>query len=327
MTEEELLELWAAERPMFEAWGQYVVDQIVAGVRDKVSPMSVDLFIRIPPKPRLKEDFSLLEKAFYRKNYADPYAEITDKVGARFVVLINSDLGKIEESIKDIRIWTASKDRDFEEEQEKNPIQFDYAAIHYVVYCKDDLQVDDVLIRAGTPCEIQVKTLLQHAYSELTHDTIYKPRVDATPAMHRAAAKSMALIEATNDYFESVVRQVNEVIAPERGMTEALSPIYRRYIEVDPQVSRLEGLLLDALERPGPDDMVAAVQAMLERQEFIAAKIRERARTKLLFRQPSVLLAYFWAGKKGAELKTKWPLTDDELRPIFTDLGLSYDQY
>ena len=50
-----------------------------------------------------------------------------------------------------------------------------------------------------------MRTLLQHAHSELTHDTIYKPSVVQTPAMLRAAAKSMALIEATGDYFEELV--------------------------------------------------------------------------------------------------------------------------
>ena len=43
--------------------------------------------------------------------------------------------------------------------------------------------------------------------------------VDATPEMKRAAAKSMALLEATNDYFESVFDQVEAATAPERHAT------------------------------------------------------------------------------------------------------------
>ena len=312
---------------MFEAWGNHVVYQIVERVRDQISPMSVDLFIRIPPKPRLKEDFSLLEKAFYRKEYDDPYARITDKVGVRFVVLLTSDLKTIESAIASSPAWTASKDRDFEQEQLENPVQFDYAAIHYVVRCKDELPIGETMVQIGTPCEVQVKTILQHAYSELTHDTIYKPRIDATAAMRRSAAKSMALIEATNDYFEDVTRRVEEVTAPERALTEALASVYRERVGANSQASRLEGLLLDALESPDVESIRTEVESMLDNNSYLASQIGRRARSKLLFRQPSILLVYGLANKHGTELKQRWPLTEDELRPVFTDLGLSFENF
>lgn len=325
MTEDELLALWTADRPMYEAWGSFVVAQIVDDVNGAVSPMAADLFLRIPPKARLKQDVSLVEKAFYRKNYDDPYGQITDKVGARFVVLITSDLQVVARAIEECRYWDASKDRDFEEEQSKSPLQFDYAAIHYVLRCKGDRNFEGLVVRDGSPCEVQVKTILQHAYSELTHDTIYKPRVDATPQMRRAAAKSMALIEATNDYFEEVTRKVGAVTSPERAATEVLRVLYCKATGSEPDVSRLEGVLLDALEIDGLEGIGEAVEAMLQRLPYIGRLILERATAKLLFRQPSILLAYYYAQSRGAELKEKWPLTPEELRPVFTDLGLSFD--
>ncbi len=112
MTEEELLEKWAAEQPIYEAWGQHVVDRITLDLVDIVAPVGVDVFIRIPPKQRLKADFSFVEKAFYRKFYSDPYNQITDKVGVRFVVLLARDLGIIERAIVQCTDWSASKDRD-----------------------------------------------------------------------------------------------------------------------------------------------------------------------------------------------------------------------
>ncbi len=327
MNEDELLEKWAADRPMFEAWGDAVIEQIVSGLNGSLSPLSADLFLRIPPKARLKEDVSIVEKAFYRKNYEDPYNQITDKVGVRFVVLLNSDLKLVEKVIEGCSLWEASKDRDFENEQQLNPIQFDYAAVHYVVYCKGDQNLSGTDVRDGTPCEVQVKTILQHAYSELTHDTIYKPRVDATPTMKRAAAKSMALIEATNDYFEDVTQQVNAVILPERAATAALTTLYEEAVGRKAQTSRLEGLLLDAFSIEDVDAFAGQVGAMLTNSDFIGRRISERAKTKLLFRQPSILAAYYLAQTGAANLKARWPLTEDELKPIFTDLGLAFDNH
>jgi putative GTP pyrophosphokinase len=124
--------------------------------------------------------------------------------------------------------------------------------------------------QVSTPCEVQVKILLQHAYSELTHDTIYKPRVNATPEMQRAAAKSMALLEATNDYFESVFDQVEAATAPERELTLSLSELYRDKVGIAPQPSRVEGLLLDAFSDMQYVDVADQTALCPEEHDFIA---------------------------------------------------------
>lgn len=329
VTEDELLVRWAAEQPIYEAWGQHVVDQILFFLKDRIAPIGVDVFVRIPPKKRLKEDFSFVEKAFYRKGkaYQDPYAEITDKVGARFVVLLGRDLAAIEQAIIGCPDWRASKDRDPEREVRESPIEFEYKALHYVVYCLREIETGGQRVPVSTPCEVQVKTLLQHAYSELTHDTIYKPRVNATPEMQRAAAKSMALLEATNDYFESVLDQVEAATAPERELTLSLSELYRDKVGIAPQPSRVEGLMLDAFSDMQYADVADQTALCLEEHDFIAKVVAERATNRLLYRQPSILFVYLLTVQRAADLKARWPLTDEELRPIFVDMGLSFDNF
>ncbi|TGU93043.1 RelA/SpoT family protein [Mesorhizobium sp. M00.F.Ca.ET.151.01.1.1] len=326
MTEDEFIKRWHADRPMYEAWGNFVVDRIVETTQDKIVPVSVGLFLRIPPKPRLKADGSLLEKAFYRgKPYADPYQDITDKVGARFVVLLTGDIKTIEEAIGNCKEWDASKDRDFEEEQKLNPVQFEYAAVHYVVRANSEISIGNIIVTKGTPCEVQVKTILQHAYSELTHDTIYKPKVTATALMKRTAAKSMALIEATNDYFTQVVEQVAASLAPDKALTNELSPIYSKYVKREPELTRAESLILEAYGDIPREGLIGAIIKFLDANSFVAERIGERANAKLLYRQPAILLVYFLASRYRGATKAKWPLTADELRPIYVDLGLNFD--
>lgn len=331
MTEDELIKQWNLERPMYEAWGRFVVQNISKSVNDLVAPISGDVFLRIPPKTRLKEDVSLVEKAFYRgKNYKDPYAQITDKVGARFVVLLARDLRIVEDAVQNSTHWNFSKDRDFEEEQKKAPIQFDYAAVHYVVNAINEVEHDGQKIAVGTPCEIQIKTILQHAYGELTHDTIYKPNVDATPFMHRAAAKSMALLEATNDYFETVVDQVNEYVKPEREVTQKLIKIYKKFTGVAPRPTKLEGVILEAISEDTAElggRLENLLCEFLYKHDYLSETINEHSKAKLLFAQPSILLVYFLVKQKPSEIKKCWPLTEDELRPLFTDLGNSFEHY
>lgn len=325
MTEDEFLARWRNDVPIYEAWGQYVVERVLAALVPMIAPVAADVFLRLPPKPRTKGEVSFLEKAFYRKAYADPYVAVTDKVGVRFVVLVASQIQVVEKALLSIEDWHHSKDKDYEAEQAENPLQFTYAAVHYVVSPKSEVEIGEHLVPAGAPCEIQIKTILQHAYSEITHDTIYKPRVNAAPDLQRAAAKSMALIEATNDYFEEVLGKVNEIVLADRTVTHTLTEIYRSAVGMEPSPSKAEGLLVDAYKADVPADPTTVVQKMLEQHPYIAERIRDRSTTMLLFRQPSILAAYWLVLTKPVLAKSRWPLPQEALRPVFTDLGRSFD--
>ncbi|MDP2377626.1 GTP pyrophosphokinase family protein [Reyranella sp.] len=292
MTEDEFLERWNQERPQYETWGQFVSERVTEEMRPHVKPISMDLFIRIPIKPRVKSDGSFITKAFYRnKPYTNPFDDITDKVGMRVVVLLPDDMAIVCKAIEDCNDWDWSKDRDYEEERDKKPYVFDYQSDHYIVRCRGDKTVGAVTVKSGTPCEIQVRTILQHAHSELTHDTIYKPSVVQTPAMLRAAAKSMALIEATSDYFQNLVEQIEEAVGPNKSFTLQLVDLYRELLDAAPDPTKAEGLLSDAYADILGTQGVAAVRDFLKAKPFVAGQVKERARSRFLFRQPSILLA------------------------------------
>lgn len=324
--DQDFLRVWHGERDAHLAWGDCISARLSEELGPKIAPASVSHFLKAPPIPRLKEDSKLVEKAFYRnKNYKDPYADITDKVGTRFVVLLGRDIRYVTETLESIEGWVWSRDRDYEEEQSDNPIAFDYAAVHYVVRPIDDLEFGGIEIPAGTPCEVQIKTILQHAYSELTHDTIYKPQIQATPAMQRNAAKAMALLEATNDYFEQVADQVDAAVSAVRDMTHTLSSLYHDATGLDPKPSILEGLLLEAYEKTLNADYSAQVARMMAERPFIAQRIKDRvALQNPLFSQPSILLAYLDIASRGRSALKSWPLTPEEMEPLLNDLGESH---
>lgn len=323
--DEDFLARWDAERSSYEAWGQCITESVKDALISLVAPDPVDYFLKAHAAPRTKADQKLVEKAFYRnKGYRDPYIDITDKVGTRFVVLLGSDIAKVVAALESIPGWTRSKDRDYEAEQKRNPIAFDYAAVHFIVRPSAALEFEGVAIPADIPCEVQIKTILQHAYSELTHDTIYKPQIQATPTMQRDAAKAMALLEATNDYFEKVSDQVATAVNAVRAVTNSLSAIYRLATGLEPSPSLLEGLLLEAYEDSAGDDYLDRTAEMLKEKPYLVDRIKERvARRNPLFSQPSVLLAYLDIMQRGRRAIPAWPLTEDEMEPLLNDLGES----
>ncbi len=324
MTEEEFLERWYRERPIVEAWGKFVAQKLMEQIAPLVAPVKSDIFVRIPANPRLKQDGSLVTKAFYRdKNYENPLDDITDKVGVRFVVLLANQISVVCDAIESCEDWEWSKDKDYETERLKAPYEFRYQSVHYIVRCRGTKNVGGVTVAAGTPCEVQVRTLLQHAHSELTHDTIYKPSVIQTPEMHRAAAKAMALVEATNDYFEELMDLIEKCVEPSKELSKQMATLYRELIGADADPTKAEGLLNDAYATFGGEKPIEAVRQFIGEKPFVVDRIKERAPGKLLFRQPSILLAYLAVSKRSGDAREAWPLTPAEVKPIFTDLGFA----
>ncbi|ASD26538.1 hypothetical protein ABC365_15020 [Brevundimonas sp. 3P9-tot-E] len=320
--ETELLERWQRERPTYEAWGAFVSETLTAAVARDIQPASVELFFRLPLKHRSKEPSSLLAKAFHRgKPYANPFDEIEDKVGVRIVVLFSEEIRMVERTLQGCPQWTAEKARDFEEERARRPFEFDYQSLHYVVRAGPGIAHGGIDVPEGTPCEVQVRTILQHAYSELTHDTIYKPSVQAEPDVKRAAAKSMALIEATDDYFMQVRERLALAQAPGQRVAAVVGKAYGEFTGLQPDISPLNIILIDHFKQWARDNFEAEFASFLQEKPFLADFIRERAPAHLLYRQPGVLLAY-WAIKQAPRAAAEGgSLSEAELAPLYGDLG------
>lgn len=320
----DFLARWEAESHEYEMWGKYVANRIRHLIANRIDPHQLTNFIRIPVEPRLKESESLLQKAFYRnKNYASPYEEIEDKVGVRFVLLLGTDIQIVAKAIdEDTESWIAVKARDHEAEIAAKPYEFDYQSVHFVVRAKQGLTFEGNDIQEGIPCEVQIRTLLQHAYSEITHDTLYKPAVQTTSAMKRAAAKSMALIEATGDYFEKLNELISEQVRPLREIGFRMEQVYEKMVGhvASAAGSPLNDLVLDRYAADlNPDD----VDRWLRARPFIGERIAERTATFGSFRLPSILLVYYAASTAPHGTPVNCPIPEDNLSLIYSDLGLS----
>lgn len=67
------------------------------------------------------------------------------------------------------------------------------------------------------------------------------------------------------------------------------------------------------------------INDFLDEKSFIKDKIRSNYNLNLLYKQPIVLMIYYLISNKRFKLRQLWPLTDEELRPFYTDLGITLD--
>lgn len=328
MSDQEILERWEADKPLYWAWAKLIGQEIERRLVPAIAHTTLDYFLKVPMVPRLKGDTSLIDKALYRnKPYKNPYEEITDKVGMRYVVLLTThihQLCSIIESPECEAFWSWSKDKDYEEERLARPLEFSYQSVHYVLRSKTGLSIDGVKLPESLACEVQIRTLLQHAHSELTHDTLYKPKTTTKPSVKRTVAKSMALIEATDEFFEQAMKDLATASEPQRQLLDYLSVAYKRGTGLEPGQERSNQLVVDAFMELLPQDVIPHIDQFLTAKSYIFDKIKDQDGKRHFFNQPTVLLAYYLVDKMPAQTRENWPIESDDLAKVFSDLGIAF---
>lgn len=325
MNQKEFLKKWIKEKELYEAWGGYVVDEIKRGIAEK--GFDINSFLKIPVQMRLKEDGSLLDKAFFRpeKSYEDPYEEIEDKVGARFVVLLLEQIDEIIEIIRANSIWTFDECRHFNLDRESQPLLFSYQSVHYILRPSEPFDCRGIEVHKGVSCELQVRTLLQHAHAELTHQSIYKNTKRVKPAVQRTVAKSMALIETTDSFFEEATKELNKGPLEDLRVIERLDSLYRSLTKLEPNTQKSALVLWDQFEQFVDEEIISKVQEMMKRNPFIIEIIKERYKDDAFYQQSTVLFAFWLLKKKTKRTLLDWPLSRSILELIALDLGVSIE--
>ncbi|MCR9943793.1 GTP pyrophosphokinase [Vibrio owensii] len=326
MTENDFLDKWHSQLPAYKAWGDVVVSEISQTLQSR--GWDLGQFLKQQVLSRVKSDESLVDKAFYRpsKNYKNPYDDIEDKVGCRFVVLLVEHVDEVSEIIKSSDLWSFKECRHFNEERKKQPLLFTYQSVHYVVRSKGVHRRNDVYIPEGIPCEIQVRTLLQHAYAELTHDAIYKSKTLVEPEVQRTVAKSMALIETTDEFFSNVNNKLNNGAQERFSLKDALDSLYEKYVGAPPCAQQKSSLvLLDVFSSLIKEDTVDNLETLLKEQSFIVRSIQAQCKVLPFFNQSIVIFVFWLVLKKRHRTLEDWPLDYRLLEQVSSQAGVSLD--
>lgn len=328
MNEIDFVNKWNTEKPLYKAWGDFIVDEVNTTLIGE--GVDVDSFLKIPPKPRLKDDKSFVDKAFNRsdKNYTDPYNQIEDKVGVRFVVLLNEDIRKICNLIEKSGSWDFDPCKDFAEDQEKQPLMFTYQSVHYILKSKYDFVFSEAAIPQGTPCEVQIRTILQHAHSELTHDAVYKAKQKVSPKVHRTVAKSMALIETTDQLFTEVTKELNSGPLKDLQVIQHLDEMYKQFTGLPSLPSKSSLVIWDTYESFIDEQLIKNIsKAVVLNKDYSSLNdtIKIGAQSNSFYQQSCVLFVYWMLLKRRKALIAEWPLQWKLLERLASDVGVSLD--
>tara|TARA_R110001592_G_scaffold17518_2_gene73786 strand:+ start:85066 stop:86043 length:978 start_codon:yes stop_codon:yes gene_type:complete len=304
-------------------WGK-LVDQHLVYLYSKLD----DGLVKMEPSFRIKDSKSYLFKALYRnKSYSNPLNDIEDKIGTRVILLKSADIEKLKGLILGSSFWQSKLTKDNNQEIEDKPKIFDYQSCHLVVWPNDKSKFTDRDINECLTCEIQIRTLLQHAFAEVSHDSTYKGPYQSDKVILRNLAKAMALMEATDDYFCDIFNLMSD---SKRFYANYLNELTQRFLHFQPSFdkSNLDHFLTDSILSLLDLNTVSLhdLDSFINKKGSDISKVL-KPKNGLIFQQPVILLVLYYFHNKPTFLKENWTLNNEALRAIYRANNTSYDSF
>jgi putative GTP pyrophosphokinase len=157
---------------------------------------------------RTKSEISFLEKA-RRKVYTEPEEQIHDISGIRVITFVESDSERVVDLID--TAFHVHQDKSPDKNAELGVDRIGYRSRHFVCDLGlQRLQLAEYRKYDGLLFEIQVRTVLQHAWAEIEHDRGYKLGGVLPPDLARRLNLAAGLLEVADQEFDYLAGAIDE---------------------------------------------------------------------------------------------------------------------
>lgn len=308
---QEIYDSYAAE---WETW-----DALATHVRGRLETTLQELQLHGWVFARAKDAESFTRKVIIGER--DPES-IGDRAGVRVVLAYESQCELVEDAIR--REFTL-----ISREEKRDALAYDqngYLGVHLDIRLRDD---DPQRSRFGERrVELQLRTIGQWAWAEVSHEQLYKPAVDVPEELKRRIYRLVSLVELFDNEVAGFVAEAQAL------------PGYREAAVLPPLEAELRTRfgILASPDRRISRELAAALVPLYEPanaqqvyEEFLRPWIAEHEddlRVQLergqrerhpLIRQPEILLLFERIDRAPAALEEAWP--DTLPRVLLTRLG------
>ena len=206
-----ILEEYRKQRPVFKKMQETLPAQVRA-LLDEAGIVVASI------ESRIKEERSLAGKLALKGAKYESLADITDIFGMRIITFYTDDVDKVASAVD--RLFEIDWDNSVDKRKLLEVDSFGYLSLHYV--CRSP----------GFPYrfEVQMRTILQHAWANMNHDTGYKSGVEIPVEYHRNMNRLAGMLELVDEQFSRIRTDIND---------------YRRQVQSLVASGRLEEVTLD----------------------------------------------------------------------------------
>jgi len=201
----EKLKSWLAEfraaQPKYETLKTFLLDILEKKIKSQIPLANIG--------GRTKKFVSFADKLIRKNKYNDPLRELTDLAGLRIIVHLPSEVEIAGRIIRET--FHIDEANSLDMLSRLGADRFGYRSVHYIVEILKDkpagIKIPSSLI--GLKAEIQVRTIAQHAWSDIGHDRLYKGACEISEYWKREANRVAALLEAADEEFQRLVEGIS----------------------------------------------------------------------------------------------------------------------
>lgn len=253
--QKEFIQAYEQVHPVYEEFAQLITTILNKAV-EELGYLAI-------VQARAKKVNSFAGKIISKDKYLDPLNDVTDLCGARVILHFQSQVADVCRFIRENFAIDEANSLDHGAKLRVN--EFGYRSTHYIITPKKEqiagIAVDEKF--RSLKAEIQVRTLAEHIWADISHDRIYKTDLVIPEEWKREAARLSALLENADKTFASISQAIDAVshvydlqiagssLGTEPDKLKTLAEIY----EEDPKMG--PGSLLDFitfLRRSGKTD-------------------------------------------------------------------------
>ncbi len=158
-----------------------------------------------------------------RPVYADPLREITDQIGVRVITYLHSDVAAVADLLSDQ--LTVLDDRDMGQETASEG-RFGYASRHLLLTPGRGPGSPGGASLGERSAQVQIRTVLQHAWAEFEHDIRYKGSIPPEHAAEfdRRFTLAAGLIELADREFSTIRDRLRIAVSDQRREADDTDP-------------------------------------------------------------------------------------------------------
>ena len=209
---QELLEQYRQLLPIFEQMAEVIPERL----KDFFSEAGI---IVASVEHRVKTEASLTGKLQAKGNKYSSIYDITDVVGIRVITFYNDDVGKVASVLE--RLFEIDWENSIDKRKAHEIDSFGYLSLHYICRIPESsFSVPEHPELNKIRFEVQMRTVLQHAWANMNHDTGYKSGVEIPKVYMRNLSRLAGMLELVDDEFSRIRneladyrRQVQKLVA------------------------------------------------------------------------------------------------------------------